>query len=594
MIDYAEDWVWTVLLNREGSLAQRAALYAIPACIISVILLYIDEWEPGLRENLGLADIHQSQLWAATTFVVSGVISIRTGRAYDRFWEGTGLLHQMRGEWFDTVSNCVTFTIAARHSQGDAVMNFRHTIIRLMSLAHGSALEEISGNSMELESIDVFGLDRGTLRHLTDCHTKFHFNKVEVMLHLVQSLITNALDSGVLKIPPPILSRVYQTISRGFVNLLNAKKIQDTRFPFPYVQLIYFLLAVHYLMTPFMIASIVQSKVLAAIFTFIPLFGLWNLNFISIELENPFGTDDNDLPLTHFQTEMNNCLMMLLHPNADLIPSVSKRAQMDFFELHRSTQIIWQGAHAHHDPDSPEARRESFKRSQSKRLSDFELEFSAFDSLTSLQSTASKRETKMRDEDDNNAPSINVAPAIAQNSVSDRGASFATRSAEDIEAVATQTSPAVYVSENADRASSPGRAPLTPPASGRASSPRFKESAGPSALRFDDNPVIDSRWLAQSLDDLVRTMQSWTVQVEDQVEHLQENSETLKQTLRKLGNSLPAMLGDPFIGRHIFFKPQTGDVKAASQPRSPRNASRDPEIIKANARTPRESPRTPR
>ena len=30
-----------------------------------------------------------------------------------------------------------------------------------------------------------------------------------------------ALDDGVLKIPPPILSRVYQTISRGFVNLLN-------------------------------------------------------------------------------------------------------------------------------------------------------------------------------------------------------------------------------------------------------------------------------------------------------------------------------------------------------------------------------------
>ena len=25
-----------------------------------------------------------------------------------RFWEGTGLLHQMRGEWFDAVSCCVT------------------------------------------------------------------------------------------------------------------------------------------------------------------------------------------------------------------------------------------------------------------------------------------------------------------------------------------------------------------------------------------------------------------------------------------------------------------------------------------------------
>ena len=46
------------------------------------------------------------------------------------------------------------------------------------------------------------------------------------------------LFDGVLAIPPPILSRVYQTLSRGFVNLLNAKKIADTRFPFPYAQTI--------------------------------------------------------------------------------------------------------------------------------------------------------------------------------------------------------------------------------------------------------------------------------------------------------------------------------------------------------------------
>ena len=39
----------------------------------------------------------------------------------ERFWEGTGLLHQMRGEWFDAVSCCVTFTrgsIATRRPWG--------------------------------------------------------------------------------------------------------------------------------------------------------------------------------------------------------------------------------------------------------------------------------------------------------------------------------------------------------------------------------------------------------------------------------------------------------------------------------------------
>merc|ERR1712093_495925 len=109
---------------------------------------------------------------------------------------------------------------------------------------------------------DTFGLDAGTLKHLKECHEEHCFNKVEVMLHLVQSLITTAHDDGILKIPPPILSRVYQTISRGFVNLLNAKKIQDTKFPFPYVQLITLFLIILEVLTPIIMSVLVSSKVL--------------------------------------------------------------------------------------------------------------------------------------------------------------------------------------------------------------------------------------------------------------------------------------------------------------------------------------------
>merc|ERR1712151_1486123 len=67
----------------------------------------------------------------------------------------------------------------------------------------------------------------------------------------------------------------------------------------------------------------IESKIWAPIFTFVPLFGMFSLNFIGVELENPFGNDANDLPLDHFQTDMNKCLLMLLQENADLAPGVS-------------------------------------------------------------------------------------------------------------------------------------------------------------------------------------------------------------------------------------------------------------------------------
>mmetsp|Transcript_109328 Transcript_109328/g.189732 ORF Transcript_109328/g.189732 Transcript_109328/m.189732 type:complete len:480 (-) Transcript_109328:231-1670(-) len=333
MIDYEEDWLVPLIFRVKGSVAVRSGQYAVFAAIVAVLMLYVDDWYPGLREDLGLSDVGGSQIWNAATGVIVLLCNFRQQQGLARFWEGTGLLHQMRGEWFDTVSNCVTFSIAAKPKMPVKVMEFRHSLVRLMSLCHGSALEEITENTIKLPSIDTYGLDDGTLNHLRECHEQYQFNKVEVMLHLVQSLITKAHYDGVLTVPPPIVSRVYQTISRGFVNLLNAKKITDTRFPFPYVQLIVFLLSFHCFLTPMIITAVVKSKILAAVFSFIPIFGMFSLNFIAVELENPFGTDDNDLPMSHFQDEMNSCLLMLLHDNTDMISGTSPRCLCGFHEV---------------------------------------------------------------------------------------------------------------------------------------------------------------------------------------------------------------------------------------------------------------------
>merc|ERR1712107_295446 len=72
----------------------------------------------------------------------------------------------------------------------------------------------------------------------------------------------------------------------------------------------------------------------APVFAFMPTFAMYSLNFIGVELENPFGSDDNDLPLEHFQHEMNSCLLMLLHPDTDLIAGLDdNRCKFDFKTL---------------------------------------------------------------------------------------------------------------------------------------------------------------------------------------------------------------------------------------------------------------------
>mmetsp|Transcript_98795 Transcript_98795/g.175941 ORF Transcript_98795/g.175941 Transcript_98795/m.175941 type:complete len:386 (+) Transcript_98795:32-1189(+) len=334
MINYDDrDWLILTFFRVRGSVAGKACWFAVPSALLSLGLLIMDDEDPNIRLDSSLNDLSSGTAWSALTVCLFIMVNFRTSRAMGRFWEGTGLMHQMRGEWFDTVSNCVTFSTSARITKPEEVMRFRHTLVRMMSLAHGHALEEIAGYQFVARTIDPNGLEPSISQFLKSMHEDCNFNKVEVDLHLIQSLITRANAEGLLQVPPPIVSRVFQTISRGFVNLLNTKKITDTKFPYPHVQLLIFLMLSFSCFTPIFLTNVITNKFVAMAVTFLPNFAVASLYQIAVELENPFGADANDLPLEHFQSEMDNCLLMLLHPDADIVPTVTPTCGFDFYSL---------------------------------------------------------------------------------------------------------------------------------------------------------------------------------------------------------------------------------------------------------------------
>lgn len=338
MIDYPNDgWIVFLLIKRTGSVIPISLLVALPSGLLAVlIVLFADSTD--MTGAFGGDKLKASQLWAAMCATLVFLLGFRTNKAYGRFWDGTTLLHQMWGEWFDAVSCLVAFSSTAKKTRPEEVSAFRHTLVRLMSLCHGSALEEIALTASEPEGqacIDIGGLDQRTLRYLKDCKfdKNLDFNRVEVIIHMIQVLIVEKLESGVLKIPPPILSRVFQTLSRGQVNLANCKKITYTLFPFPYAQVIAFLLILFSIGTPFVMASILEHAHWAFVYTAIPVFGLWSLNYIAGELEIPFGGDDNDLPLEDFQHHMNKSMLMLIREESDILPDICEECTFDYIGM---------------------------------------------------------------------------------------------------------------------------------------------------------------------------------------------------------------------------------------------------------------------
>merc|ERR1719181_1716521 len=187
------------------------------------------------RANLGT-------VWSILTLCVGMLVSFRANRAYSRFWEGVTLVQLLRSEWFEAASNIMAFSKVAvtnnpeKFELHEKVADFQAILVRLMSPMHGAAMRQIGGNVEEFEVIDVFGLDDESLKFVGLCEAR-HVNIVEILIHWIQVLITDNIHTGVMCIAPPILTRAYQTLSRGMVNLHDARKIADVPFPFPLSQL---------------------------------------------------------------------------------------------------------------------------------------------------------------------------------------------------------------------------------------------------------------------------------------------------------------------------------------------------------------------
>mmetsp|Transcript_137313 Transcript_137313/g.238713 ORF Transcript_137313/g.238713 Transcript_137313/m.238713 type:complete len:318 (-) Transcript_137313:100-1053(-) len=107
----------------------------------------------------------------------------------------------------------------------------------------------------------------------------------------------------------------------------DAVKISTVPFPFPYAQTCDVLLILHWLIVPFIVTQFVNKAVWGAIFAFVQVFTLWALNFIAVELENPYGQDANDIDGRSMQDEFNQQLLMLVHPDARRVPALVRRAE---------------------------------------------------------------------------------------------------------------------------------------------------------------------------------------------------------------------------------------------------------------------------
>mmetsp|Transcript_129066 Transcript_129066/g.288484 ORF Transcript_129066/g.288484 Transcript_129066/m.288484 type:complete len:478 (+) Transcript_129066:87-1520(+) len=333
MIEYVfGSWGIGFIFQFTGSVFPKAILWAFPSAVIAFVVSECFQMEKEFATGW-------YQVWAGFSSVLAFLIVFRNNQAYSRFWEGATLIQQVRGEWFNAVSSVFAFMSSREGPKAtpehiQRMDNFQELLIKLMSLLYAGALHQVScSSSLSAEIIDPGGIPQSHLDFLVHAN-----DPCEVIMQWIQKLLMNANKDQIIDAPPPILSRSFQELSRGIVNLNNARKIADIPFPFPYAQMIQVFLLVHWVATPLFAAMCIETALYAGLVTLIVESGLWSLTYIAAEIDQPFGNDWNDLDVDELQKDFNRSLFALLDPIVQHPPSYN---QPDMFAFQKKRTSVW-------------------------------------------------------------------------------------------------------------------------------------------------------------------------------------------------------------------------------------------------------------
>ena len=143
--------------------------------------------------------------------------------------------------------------------------------------------------------------------------------KVALMfLWLNEFIIREHLHGSLGAVAPPIVSRLQQYSSDGHIWYNSARKMSYIPFPFPHAQMA----TLFEIVSMFLIPGLMLSKTaqwFGLFLNFLTVLLFAGLNELSKELEYPFRSIPNDLPLNLFQARFNEAIITMFsgfHPDA--------------------------------------------------------------------------------------------------------------------------------------------------------------------------------------------------------------------------------------------------------------------------------------
>lgn len=278
MIAYnPKDWFTFIIRFHKSDTVRQLFPLMIGIGIYSAIVSYLEIYIIHIGKDSQLKNL--SLIYSMLGFVISLLLVFRTNTAYDRWWEG----RRLWGQLINTSRN-LSIKLNQIVKNSSAHKEALKTLIPYFAVALKAHLRNennIPDFDENATSKDRFDFHEN-INHLPNHVAKEIFEEIDLLYQEKQLTDTQLF--------------IIHSDYNQFVEICGAcERIRNSPIPYSYSAFLKKFIFFYIMLMPFAyVASLGFTIIPVTVFTF---YILTSIELIAEEIENPFGTDANDLPL---------------------------------------------------------------------------------------------------------------------------------------------------------------------------------------------------------------------------------------------------------------------------------------------------------
>eukprot|EP00917_Polyrhabdina_sp_WS-2016_P032143 GHVP01068557.1.p1 GENE.GHVP01068557.1~~GHVP01068557.1.p1 ORF type:complete len:341 (+),score=25.39 GHVP01068557.1:81-1103(+) len=305
MIEYKNKGIriLSILFRCKGSVVPLTLPVVLFSCIICFVTLFFNLNKILIDgDYLGGGDwmLHPAPFSYFLQFAAF-LLTFHTNAAFNRFWEARTNLQTMSSYWSSCASMLIgseqIFILSKKFSkkQKSRAIKAQARILQLLSTLHATGLRYLLNQTKlpEGQGLEVLGgLSQYEVQILRTSE-----DPLFLVMHWLSADLLLRQHLGGLPTPPPLLTRAWHEMTLGLLAYDQACKVQDTPFPFPYLQMLYIIDLGVIVLVPIVVSCWVQSLFMSLLLVAMIVFSFHSIFQAAYLMETPFGLRPNDLNL---------------------------------------------------------------------------------------------------------------------------------------------------------------------------------------------------------------------------------------------------------------------------------------------------------